>query len=279
MSTINFAKTWEQFNVAQSTGIDRMLMINVGDLKPIEIATEFALHLAYKGTDSLLIESGNASVADTMTWTQAWAARTFPNLDSTSVATIIQGYNALNGKIKPELVNSTTWSLTMHREAERVESEWDYLTSLVEQLRPQVSDEQYPAFYQLIAFPALASANLNKLYIAAGRSNLHGSQARTSAQYWADQARWHFAKDAELTKEYHSLLNEKWDGMMSQPHINYQYWQQPMRNTLPQVTEMQMDAWPLNGDGGSPGALLSPMRVTIQGSKGANPGGESSFRM
>lgn len=45
-----------------------------------------------------------------------------------------------------------------------------------------------------------------------------------------------------------------------------------MRNTLPPVTEMQMDAWPIDGDGGSPGALLSPMRVTIQGSKGANPG-------
>lgn len=222
MSTINFAKTWEQFNVAQSTGIDRMLMINVGDFKPIEIATEFALHLAYEGTDSLLVDSDAGSVADTMVWTKAWAARTFPNLDATSVATIIQGYNALNGKVKPELVNSTTWSLTMHREAERVESEWDHLTYLVDQLRPQVSDEQYPAFYQLIAFPALASANLNKLYIAAGRSNLHGSQARTSAQYWADQARWHFTKDAELTKEYHSLLDYKWDGMMSQPHINYQ---------------------------------------------------------
>lgn len=45
-----------------------------------------------------------------------------------------------------------------------------------------------------------------------------------------------------------------------------------MRNSLPQVTEVQMDAWPMDGDKGSPGALLSPMRVTIQGSKGANPG-------
>ncbi|KAJ9091801.1 hypothetical protein QFC21_007104 [Naganishia friedmannii] len=271
ISTINFAKTWEQFNVAQTTGMDRILVINVGDFKPIEVATEFALHLAYEGTQSLLTGQ-NSSAPDPMVWTKAWAARTFPNLDAKVVATVVQGYNAINAKIKPELVNSTTWSLTMQREAELVEGQWDALTDMVYQLQSQVSPDQYPAFYQLVGFPALASANLNKLYIAAGRSNLHGSQARTSASYWADQARKHFARDAELTNEYHSLLDYKWDGMMSQPHLNQYYWQQNMRNTLPQVTEMQMDAWPIDGDGGSPGALLSPMRITIQGSKGANPG-------
>ncbi|KAJ9092587.1 hypothetical protein QFC19_008695 [Naganishia cerealis] len=272
ISTINFAKTWEQFNVAQTTGMDRILVINVGDFKPIEVATEFALHLAYEGTQSLLVGQDSGDVPDPMRWTTEWAARTFPNLEAATVATIVQGYNAINAKVKPELVNSTTWSLTMHREAERVEAEWDALVQLVYQLQAHVSDEQYPAFYQLVAFPALASANLNKLYIAAGRSNLHGSQARTSASYWAEQARQHFAHDAELTNEYHSLLDYKWDGMMAQPHINMYYWQQAMRNTLPQVTEVQMDAWPIDGDGGSPGALLSPMRVTVQGSKGANPG-------
>lgn len=190
-----------------------MLMINVGDFKPIEVATQFALHLAYEGTQSLL-ENG-AESPDPIVWTESWAASTFPNLDANKVAYVIQAYNALNGKIKPELVNSTTWSLTMHREAERVEAEWDHITSLVDQLQANVSDVQYPAFFQLVAFPTRASANLNKLYIAAGRSNLHGSQARTSASYWADRARYHFKCDAELTNEYHSLLDYKWDGMMS----------------------------------------------------------------
>lgn len=251
--------------------MDRILVVNVGDFKPIEVATEFALHLAYEGTQSLL-KGQNATAPDPIVWTKSWAARTFPNLDAQAVATIVQGYNAINAKVKPELVNTTTWSLTMQREAERVEGEWDALTDMVYQLQSHVSSEQYPAFYQLVAFPALASANLNKLYIAAGRSTLHGSQGRTSASYWADQARKHFANHADLTNQYHSLLNYKWDGLMSQPVLFYQFWQQPMRNTLPPVTEVSMDAWPIDGDGGSPGALLSPMRITIQGSKGANPG-------
>jgi hypothetical protein len=74
-----------------------MLMINVGDLKPIEVATEFALHLAYEGTQSLLANGEEAP--DPIVWTEAWAQRTFPNLDSEKVAYVIQGYNALNGKV------------------------------------------------------------------------------------------------------------------------------------------------------------------------------------
>lgn len=59
---------------------------------------------------------------------------------------------------------------------------------------------------------------------------------------------------------------------MSQPHINYQYWQQPMRQTLPPMTIIQKDdSWPID-DGQSTAALTSGIRITIEGSNGAWPG-------
>lgn len=270
ISTINLVKTWEQLNVALSMGTDRLWIFNVGDLKPLEVPITFGLDMAYSGTDSLAPTNPNGLRVST--WVQAWAKRTFPSLPADKVATVVQGYNALNAKIKPELVNSTSWSLTTFHEAASVQAEWNSLSQIVNELSSQVDSATWAAFYQLVAFPTLASANLNDLYIAVGKANLYASQARSASTLYADMAETLFNQDANLTDTYHALLDGKWDGMMSQPHINYQYWQQPMRNTLPGASRVTFDSWPKSGDGMSPGALLEAMRVTIEGSKGAWPG-------
>jgi len=264
ISTINYAKMWEQLNVAQNGDTSRLLIFNVGDLKPIEVATTLGLSLGYEGTAGLA--PTNTSGLGVTGWVERWAARTFPTLDSEKVAYVVEGYNALNAKIKPELVNSTTWSLIQFDEAERVQAQWQSIVDKVNDLQSNVGDDLYPAFYQLVAYPALAAANLNELYIAVGRANLYASQARTSANVWADKAQMHFNKDEELTHAYHALCDYKWDGLMSQTHINYQYWQQPMRDTLPGTSTVQRDYWPRMQDG------RGPMRITIPNLRGAWPG-------
>lgn len=270
ISTINFAKTWEQLNVAQSMQMDELWIFNVGDLKPIEVPIAFALDMGYSGTGSII--ANGSDVVDVTPWLEAWAGMTFPSLPADQVARVIGGYNALNAKIKPELVNSTSWSLTTFHEAERVQGDWKELTDLVYEMWNSVDEATYPAFYQLIAFPTLASANLNELYITVGKGNLYAQQFKTAANIYADKAKALFNQDANYTDTYHALLDGKWDGMMSQPHINQFYWQQNMRNVMPGVMTLAYDSWPKTGDGMSPGALLEAGRITIQGSSGAWPG-------
>jgi hypothetical protein len=36
----------------------------------------------------------------------------------------------------------------------------------------------------------------------------------------------YFARAHALTQQYHSLLNGKWNHMMDQAHLGFQYWQQ-----------------------------------------------------
>lgn len=218
MSTVSYIKMWEQLNTAQNMGTSKMLMLNVGDLKPIEVGTTLGLALAYEGTKSLAPTNG--TVTGVSDWVRKWARRTFPTLPADKVAHVVEGYSALNARIKPELVNSTSWSLIQFDEAERVEAEWQIIVDMVNEMKAQVDETLYPAFYQLVAYPALASANLNQLYLAVGRSNLHASQARTSANLWTDKAQECFARDEELSAGYHQLLDYKWDGMMSQTHVS-----------------------------------------------------------
>lgn len=208
ISTINFVKTWEQVYVAQQNGLDRIFIVNVGDLKPTEVAIHFAMDLAYYGTTSYI----KSDHVDVQSWLTEWSSKTFPNLPAKQVGHIIGSYNALNNKMKPELLSSTTWSLTWNQEAEMVLSHWKNLTDTVEELRYKVTKDQEAAFEQLVSFPTLASANLNELYVAVGKANLFASQARTSSNFWAQKAHYFFKRDAYLTETYHSLLGRKWDG-------------------------------------------------------------------
>src|SRR5690606_19118008 len=92
------------------------------------------------------------------------------------------------------------------------------------------------AYYQLVLFPVLASANLNELYVSAAKNNLYAKQGRSSTNHYADKVRELFNKDRELTNFYHKeMANGKWNHMMSQTHIGYDNWQQPRFNQIPET--------------------------------------------
>lgn len=85
ISTVNFVKTWEQIHVAQQNGLDRIFIVNVGDLKPIEVAIHFAMDLAYYGTISHIKNDH----VDVQSWLTEWSSKTFPNsMPSKSVTSL-----------------------------------------------------------------------------------------------------------------------------------------------------------------------------------------------
>ncbi|SNX87744.1 uncharacterized protein MEPE_06454 [Melanopsichium pennsylvanicum] len=262
LNTVNLINTWEQLNVAFLNQQTEIFILNVGDLKPVEVPIHFTLNMAYDNTNLLHPSDVNA-------WMERWAAQTFGEEKAKEVAEVVQGYSWLNSRIKPELLNSTTWSVVNHFEAESVLSHWQRLTDLVENcLTPYFrSTPNWDAYYQLVAYPTLASANLNHLYVAAGKNNLASTQSKNSANSWANLARTLFRHDQHLTQQYHELSGGKWSHMMSQPHMGSQYWQQPMRNALPPLSyvEVQGEMWPNT-------ALGSNLRVSVDASMGAWPG-------
>lgn len=67
------------------------------------------------------------------------------------------------------------------------------------------------AFFELIHAPIALNANLNELYVSAGKSNLYATQALSSTNIYAETAKECFKRDWELTNEFHTLLNGKWN--------------------------------------------------------------------
>jgi hypothetical protein len=88
---------------------------------------------------------------------------------------------------------------------------WDAMSALASSLYHKLPTAAQAAFFQLVYHPVLASATVNKMWIAQGMNNLRASGARVSANAYAQQVQDLFDMDYELETQYHGLLNGKWD--------------------------------------------------------------------
>jgi len=232
LNTNYIPKVWEQLNLALNYGADRIWVVNVGDLKPMEFPIEFFLTMART--------PGRFDQDHLDEYARLWATREFGPEHAAEIASAVEDYTRYNGRRKPEQIDSSTFSITSYGEADRVDLEWRELSNKVDKLAGELPQDERTSYFELVQYPVDACANLAELYIAAGRNALFAREGRASANEYAAQARALFAKDAELSEEYnHRLLNGKWNHMMDQTHIGYTFWNEPPLNTMPAVTEVQ----------------------------------------
>ena len=134
------AKIWEQMRLAAACGVERIWIVNVGDLKPMEFPLEFFLSMAWDP------ERFTADSLDA--YSLSWAAREFGGRHAARIAALINGYTKLNGRRKPELLTPDTLSLVNYREAERVLAEWHTLAREAERIDGELPREHRSAFFQ-----------------------------------------------------------------------------------------------------------------------------------
>ncbi|HZD30079.1 MAG TPA: glycosyl hydrolase 115 family protein, partial [Candidatus Angelobacter sp.] len=240
LNTVPVTKVWEQMNLAYEYGADRIWIVNVGDLKPMEFPIEFFLTFAW---------DPHRWPKDTIAeYTRMWAAREFGTEYATAIAHIVSGYTTLNGRRKPELLAPDTFSQIDYQEAERVVAEWQALVTEAEKIYAALPPSQRDAFYELVLYPTKASAVVTEINIAAGKNRLYAQQGRASTNDVAAQVRALFQQDAELAAEYnHELAGGKWNHMMDQTHLGYTSWQEPPKNVMPEVQEVRLAEGPRMG--------------------------------
>ena len=226
INTTQIERAWEQMRLAWAHGVERLWVVNVGDIKPQEMPISAFLDQAW--------DPDAADLEWIKRYPAQWAAEQFGSTHAQAIGEIVTHYTRLNARRKPELIDASTWSLVHDREADRVLAEWDALVERATALAAKIPASHRDAWYQLVEYPVLASANLNHLYVAVARNRLYAAQGRASANAWADRARELFARDAELQRVYEQdIAGGKWVHMMSQPRIGYTHWQSPPRNILP----------------------------------------------
>lgn len=245
-------KIWEQMHLAYEHDAKKMWIVNVGDLKPMEIPTEFFLNYAW---------NPSAWPAERLPeYTQKWAEREFGKEYAQEIATIVDRYTQFNGRRKPEQLAPTTYSLINYHEASRVRDEYNALAAEAAALSQKLPQQYRDAYFQLVLHPVRASATINDLYISTGLNWMYAKQRRASTNAMASHVRGLFQLDADITRQYHqNISNGKWMGMMSQPHIGYTSWNDPKENILPKLFDVDAP----------PTAMLG---VALEGSELAWPG-------
>lgn len=228
INTVPMAKIWEQMQLAWHYQADRIWIVNVGDLKPMEFPIDFFLRMAWN-PDAFNANNLQQFAAD-------WAKQQFGPEHATAIAGLIQGYTRHNGRRKPEAVEPGTYSIFHYNEAQRISDELAKLVATSDKVQQQLTPKLHDAYIQLVAHPLKASQAVYELNRAVAINQLHGAQGRASTNYWAQQVRFWFNRDAELTAQYHSLGNGRWNHMMSQPHIGFTYWRNPPANLMPVVS-------------------------------------------
>lgn len=233
LNTNPLPRIWEQMHLTYRHGVDRIWVVNVGDIKPMELPISFFLDYAW---------SPEKWPADRISgYVEEWSAKQFGTTYAREIAELLSLYTKYNGRRKPELLDADTYSLVHYREAERVVEDYNELVEKAEDIYNKIPREHRDAFYQVVLFPIKACANLNALYVTVAKNRLYAGQGRASTNKMAERARELYRKDAELTACYHdSLAGGKWNHMMSQTHIGYTYWQQPEEQTMPEVIEIEV---------------------------------------
>jgi hypothetical protein len=240
LPTSQASRIWEQMRLCYEAGIDRLWILNVGDLKPCENSIDLFMSMARN--------AGRADEAWLERYRTDWATRQFGPESAPEIAAIVDEYERLAARRKPELLSAHTYSLADFREAERVGAEHATLLGRAESVGAALGPEFASAYLELVLHPVRALANLHEMYFALARNALYARQGRASANRQAELARELFRKDAELSAAYNEALEGgKWRHMMDQAHIGATYWRDPECDILPATAAVAAAAAPSMG--------------------------------
>jgi hypothetical protein len=229
LNTVPIQKIWEQMHKAYEYGADRIWILNVGDLKPMEFPMEYFLRMAWN--------IPQFTKDNFHSYTLQWVNRQFGAEHADEIAELLERYTKYNGRLKPELLNEVElYSLINYKEADIVLAEFRDINVRAERLFATLPGHLQDAFFQLVLYPVKASAQVLELHITAEKSRLYAQQGRITANVEARSAELLFEADRELTFDYNKRLSlGKWDHMMDQTHIGYTYWNHPPHNIMPDV--------------------------------------------
>ena len=235
LNTNPLPRIWEQMHLAQDYGANQIWVVNVGDLKPMELPISFFLDYAWN--PAAIPADGVAA------YTQRWANQQFGPQHAAAIADILARYAKYNARRKPELLDANTYSLTTGEWA-RVVADYHQLLTRAEVINQKLPVASRDAFFELVLHPVQACANLNELYytVALNREAAKTNQPNTNAL--AEKAQALFAKDAEISRRYNTLAGGKWNHMMDQMHIGYTAWHDERADKMPDVVTLPVGAVP-----------------------------------
>lgn len=210
LSTMSPSLIYQQMKQAYDQGIQKMWILNVGDIKPAEYQIELFMDMAWN-LDKVSSEGVTAHL-------KHWLERELGTSCAKTILPVMQEHYRLAHIRKPEFMGNTReeeknpvyrvvkdlpWS---EREINERLNAYSELSETVEKAASKVPADRQSAYFELVKYPVQAATQMN-------RKLLYAQLARHDKEDWekSDAA---YDSIAALTQHYNSLENGKWNRMM-----------------------------------------------------------------
>ena len=178
---------WEQLTLAYENGIDRLWILNVGDLKPMEYPISQFMDMAWNPR--------KYDVNSITRHTRDWCAQQFGESQADEAARILNLVCKYNGRCTPEMLDKNTYSLE--------NGEWQEVVNQYLQLEADALHQYnslpaayHDAYRQIILFPIELMSNLHQMYFAQAQNHALYKQNNPKANIWADECERLFKRDS-----------------------------------------------------------------------------------
>ena len=212
---------YEELKKAYDHGADRYWLLNVGDIKPMELGIQTFMDMAWN-IHTFDFDTVNRHQAD-------FLAKLFSNHkvqnSKIKVQSILDTYYRLAWSRKPEFMGwecewddeahtglkPTEYSFQNYDEAQRRLADYRHISDEAERL-----SDGSAAWFEMVQFPMQSAYQMNRKFLMAQLNQELLAQGRRAEANWAArQSQIAFDSINTLNRRYNSLLDGKWRGMMA----------------------------------------------------------------
>jgi hypothetical protein len=216
------ALMFAELKKAYDCGADRYWLLNIGDIKPAELAMQTFFELAWRvpGFDAASINRHQSRLLASLFGAEHEAA----------FQDILDTYYRLAWSRKPEFMGwerewdapeyselaDTEFSFENYNDARQRLADYRRIADLTETISSGLPEEKRAAFFELVGYPVQGASQMNRKFLLAQLSRARAKAGDFAAANWAaEQSRAAFDEIARLTERYNNLLDGKWRGMMA----------------------------------------------------------------
>lgn len=215
MSTTAPALMYEELKKAYDAGADRYWLLNVGDIKPMEIEIQQFMDMAWD-LDAFSYDNVNKYQAK-------WLASVFGEKYQMRFQHILDNYYRLAWDRKPEFMgyerewdrgdynnlHDTDFSFVSGTAQKRLDDYKD-ISDECHALMMELPDDMRIPFFEMLGYSVKSAFQINRKFLMAQRNHETGNMEYAKEAMSANDS------IATLMREYNGVLGGKWNQMMSQ---------------------------------------------------------------
>ncbi len=218
------ALMYEELKKAYDTGADRYWLLNVGDIKPMELDMQLFMDLA-QDVESYSYEKMNTAQAGML-------AQWFGNKYKSDFQQILEKYYHLAWIRKPEYMGwdwqwdtpercrlrDSEFSFENYNDAQQRLADYKMIATRCKNIMRALPKESQPAFFEVLGYSVMAAEQMNRKFLMAQLNHECYAAGKYAEANWAADASQAAADSIDaLCLEYNTMLDGKWNGMMTVP--------------------------------------------------------------